>query len=57
VASEKPFIDFLHACPHAVMVPEPGLEAIPSAKFASNYAYFQLVMLAYNNLAFIQDDS
>jgi hypothetical protein len=25
-----------------------GLEAIPSAKFASNYAYFQLVMLAYN---------
>jgi len=25
-----------------------GLEAIPSSKFASNYAYFQLVMLAYN---------
>lgn len=25
-----------------------GLEAIPSAKFASNYAYFQIVMLAYN---------
>jgi hypothetical protein len=25
-----------------------GLEAIPSAKFASNYAYFQVVMLAYN---------
>jgi len=25
-----------------------GLDAIPSAKFASNYAYFQLVMLAYN---------
>jgi hypothetical protein len=25
-----------------------GLEAIPSAKFASNYAYFQLVMLTYN---------
>jgi hypothetical protein len=25
-----------------------GLEAIPSAKFASNYAYFQLVLLAYN---------
>jgi len=25
-----------------------GLEAIPSAKFASNAAYFQLVMLAYN---------
>jgi hypothetical protein len=25
-----------------------GLDAIPSAKFASNYAYFQIVMLAYN---------
>jgi hypothetical protein len=25
-----------------------GLEAIPSSKFASNYAYFQIVMLAYN---------
>ena len=25
-----------------------GLEAIPSAKFSSNYAYFQLVMLTYN---------
>lgn len=25
-----------------------GLEAIPSSKFSSNYAYFQLVMLAYN---------
>jgi len=25
-----------------------GLEAIPSSKFASNYAYFQVVMLAYN---------
>jgi hypothetical protein len=25
-----------------------GLEAIPSAKFKSNYAYFQIVMLAYN---------
>jgi len=25
-----------------------GLEAIPSAKFKNNYAYFQIVMLAYN---------
>jgi len=25
-----------------------GLEAVPSAKFKNNYAYFQLVMLAYN---------
>jgi hypothetical protein len=25
-----------------------GLEAIPSAKFKNNYAFFQLVMLAYN---------
>jgi hypothetical protein len=25
-----------------------GLEAIPSAKFKNNYAYFQMVMLAYN---------
>lgn len=25
-----------------------GLAAIPSSKFANNYAYFQLVMLAYN---------
>jgi hypothetical protein len=25
-----------------------GLEAIPSFKFATNYAYFQIVMLAYN---------
>ncbi|MBI3578124.1 MAG: IS1380 family transposase [Ignavibacteriales bacterium] len=25
-----------------------GLAAIPSSKFASNYAYFQIVMLAYN---------
>jgi hypothetical protein len=25
-----------------------GLEAIPSRKFGNNYAYFQLVMLAYN---------
>ena len=25
-----------------------GLEAIPSAKFKTNYAYFQIVMLAYN---------
>lgn len=25
-----------------------GLEAIPSSKFANNYAYFQIVMLAYN---------
>ncbi len=25
-----------------------GLEAIPSSKFASNYAYFQIVMLTYN---------
>ena len=25
-----------------------GLEAIPSAKFKNNYAYFQVVMLAYN---------
>jgi hypothetical protein len=25
-----------------------GLEAIPSQKFGNNYAYFQLVMLAYN---------
>lgn len=25
-----------------------GLAAIPSRKFASNYAYFQIVMLAYN---------
>jgi len=25
-----------------------GLEAIPSSKFKNNYAYFQLVMLAYN---------
>ncbi len=25
-----------------------GLEAIPSAKFKSNYAYFQIVMLAFN---------
>jgi hypothetical protein len=25
-----------------------GLDAIPSAKFANNYAYFQIVMLAYN---------
>jgi hypothetical protein len=25
-----------------------GLEAIPSGKFKNNYAYFQIVMLAYN---------
>jgi len=25
-----------------------GLEAVPSAKFKNNYAYFQIVMLAYN---------
>jgi hypothetical protein len=25
-----------------------GLEAIPSAKFKNNYAYFQIVMLAFN---------
>ena len=25
-----------------------GLDAIPSAKFKTNYAYFQIVMLAYN---------
>ena len=25
-----------------------GLDAIPSAKFVNNYAYFQIVMLAYN---------
>jgi hypothetical protein len=25
-----------------------GLEAIPSAKFKTNYAFFQVVMLAYN---------
>jgi hypothetical protein len=25
-----------------------GLDAIPSAKFKNNYAYFQIVMLAYN---------
>ncbi|RJQ27411.1 hypothetical protein C4565_05180, partial [Candidatus Parcubacteria bacterium] len=25
-----------------------GLEAVPSAKFKNNYAFFQLVMLAYN---------
>jgi hypothetical protein len=25
-----------------------GLEAIPSRKFGNNYAYFQIVMLAYN---------
>jgi len=25
-----------------------GLEAIPSAKFKNNYAYFQIIMLAYN---------
>lgn len=25
-----------------------GLDAIPSAKFKDNYAYFQIVMLAYN---------
>ena len=25
-----------------------GLEAVPSAKFKTNYAYFQIVMLAYN---------
>ena len=25
-----------------------GLEAIPSAKFKNNYAFFQIVMLAYN---------
>ena len=25
-----------------------GLDAIPSAKFINNYAYFQIVMLAYN---------
>ncbi|MGD8446952.1 MAG: hypothetical protein PVI42_26040 [Desulfobacterales bacterium] len=25
-----------------------GLVAIPSAKFKTNYAYFQIVMLAYN---------
>lgn len=25
-----------------------GLEAVPSAKFKNNYAYFQLVMLSYN---------
>jgi hypothetical protein len=25
-----------------------GLEAIPSAKFKNNYAYFQIVMMAYN---------
>ena len=25
-----------------------GLDAIPSSKFKNNYAYFQIVMLAYN---------
>jgi hypothetical protein len=25
-----------------------GLDAIPSAKFKNNYAFFQMVMLAYN---------
>ena len=25
-----------------------GLDAIPSSRFKSNYAYFQIVMLAYN---------
>jgi hypothetical protein len=25
-----------------------GLDMIPSAKFKSNYAFFQIVMLAYN---------
>lgn len=25
-----------------------GLDAIPSAKFKTNYAYFQIVMLAFN---------
>jgi hypothetical protein len=27
-----------------------GLDVIPSAKFKNNYAFFQIVMLAYNNL-------
>jgi hypothetical protein len=31
-----------------------GLEAIPSAKFKNNYAFFQLVMLAYNIWRYIK---
>jgi hypothetical protein len=57
------FVTSLNGKPHAVIeeydkradcenligeAKREGLEAIPSAKFSSNYAYFQLVMLAYN---------
>ena len=31
-----------------------GLEAIPSAKFKNNYAFFQLVMLSYNIWRYIK---
>jgi len=31
-----------------------GLEAIPSAKFKNNYAFFQLVMLTYNIWRYIK---